>query len=218
MAEGFSLIELSIVLLIVALLGSGLFGSIASQRSLGEVSEARLQLDTAHESLLGFAIRYGRLPCPAAPTLRNTENLAGLEDCTRQHGVLPWADLALPETDPWGRRMTYYASNRFSGALPVGANASFTLDTDGNANIQDGQTKVIASNLSAVLVSHGPRGDGGYLPSGARLPIGSGDENENTDADLTFVERLPNENFDDLLIWVIPGILKNRMVSAGRLP
>jgi len=46
----------------------------------------------------------------------------------------------------------------------------------------------------------------------------AGDESENADADLTFIAGQPSNNFDDLLTWVVPSILKSKMVAAGRLP
>ena len=36
--------------------------------------------------------------------------------------------------------------------------------------------------------------------------------------DLTFVSHTPSDSFDDLLIWIVPSILKSKMVAAGRLP
>ncbi len=76
----------------------------------------------------------------------------------------------------------------------------------------------MASDLPAVVVSHGSRGAGAYLPSGVQLPGVVGDEAENADADLTFVSRTQDGSFDDLVTWVVPSILKSKMVAAGRLP
>jgi hypothetical protein len=57
-----------------------------------------------------------------------------------------------------------------------------------------------------------------YQPTGNRLAVGIDDELENADADLTFVARIPSDSFDDLVTWIVPSILKSRMVAAGRLP
>ncbi|MFZ1899546.1 MAG: hypothetical protein WAU35_03540, partial [Azonexus sp.] len=96
----------------------------------------------------------------------------------------------------------------------------FTLDTDGNANIKatSSSTSNLATNLPAVVVSHGSRGAGAWQPSGAQLPGAAGDELENADSDLTFITGQPSNSFDDLLTWVVPSILKSKMVAAGRLP
>ncbi len=214
--RGFSLVELAIVLVIVALLTSGLLLGISAQRNAAENIDAQRQLENIREALLGFAMANGRLPCPADPTLTT-----GIEDkpnptpsnptppCNRTFGVIPWATLSLPETDPWGRRFTYFANASFTAPLPSGALASFTLGTTGNANIKDsaGSASNIASSLPAVIVSHGSNGVGT-----------SGDEQENANSTLTFVSRTPGNDFDDLVIWIVPSILNARMVAAGRLP
>jgi prepilin-type N-terminal cleavage/methylation domain-containing protein len=225
--QGFSLVELTVVLVIVALLSSGLMLGLSAQRDANNYQEAQRQLDSAKEALLGFAITNGRLPCPATPTLAGTDIKSGLEDrpdansvCNRSHGVLPWAALGIPETDSWGQRLTYYAHSNFTGPVAAGALASFTLDTLGNANIKDAAASGydIASALPAVIVSHGSRGIGGYQNSGVQLPGAAGEEAENADADLTFIAHTPTDSFDDLVTWIIPTVLKSRMVAVGKLP
>ena len=223
---GFTLVELAIVLVIVALLTSGLLLGVSAQRNAAENIDAQRQMETIREALTGFALTRGRLPCPAQPGLANTDVNAGIENCAQQHGVLPWVTLGLPETDPWGNRFTYFASSKFTAALAAGTQASFTLltgdppDNAGTANIKasSGSAGNIASDLPAVVVSHGSRGAGAWQPNGTQLAGAAGDESENADADLTFIAGQPSNNFDDLLTWVVPSILKSKMVAAGRLP
>ena len=217
---GFTLVELAIVLVIVALLASGLMVGIAAQRNAAETIDAQRQLENIRETLTGFALTHGRLPCPALPNLTSSDASVGVENCAQPHGVLPWVTLGLPEVDPWGRRFTYYAHGSFTAAVPSGALASFTLDTVGNANVKagSGSSSNVASDLPAVVVSHGSRGAGGWQPNGSQLPGVSGDEAENADADLTFISRTQDGNFDDLVTWIVPSILKSKMVAAGRLP
>jgi prepilin-type N-terminal cleavage/methylation domain-containing protein len=217
---GFTLVELAIVLVIVALLASGLLVGIAAQRNAAENIDAQRQLENIRETLTGFALTHGRLPCPALPNLASSDASVGVENCAQPHGVLPWVTLGLPEVDPWGRRFTYYAHGSFTGAVPSGALASFTLDTVGNANVKasSGSSSNVASDLPAVVVSHGSRGAGAWQPNGSQLPGVSGDEAENADADLTFISRTQDGNFDDLVTWIVPSILKSKMVAAGRLP
>ncbi len=217
---GFTLVELAIVLVIVALLASGLMVGIAAQRNAAETIDAQRQLENIRETLTGFALTHGRLPCPALPNLTSSDASVGVENCAQPHGVLPWVTLGLPEVDPWGRRFTYYAHGSFTGAVPSGALASFTLDTVGNANVKagSGSSSNVASDLPAVVVSHGSRGTGAWQPNGSQLPGVSGDEAENADADLTFISRTQDGNFDDLVTWIVPSILKSKMVAAGRLP
>jgi prepilin-type N-terminal cleavage/methylation domain-containing protein len=233
--SGFTLVELAIVLVIVALLTGGLLLGISAQRNAAESVDAQRQLENLREALLGYAMANGRLPCPAQANLPNTDDNAGKAltppcDSALQHGVLPWKTLGLPETDPWGNRFTYFVSSydsnatpskSFAKTLPTGALASFTLDTSGNANVKDiwNAGANIASDLPAVIVSHGNRGAGAYQPTGAQLPASADpNEAENSDADLNFVSRTPSDTFDDLVTWIVPSILKSKMVAAGRLP
>jgi len=209
--NGFSLVELAIVLVIVALLTSGLLLGISAQRNAAETVDAQRQLENIREALLGFAMANGRLPCPANPALTSgsEDRLNPNSPCNRTFGVIPWATLSLPENDPWGRRFTYFANASFTAPLPPGAQASFTLSTTGNANIKDSASSGsnIASNVPAVIVSHGSNGLGT-----------ASDEVENANSTLTFVSRTPGNDFDDLVVWIVPSILNARMVAAGRLP
>jgi prepilin-type N-terminal cleavage/methylation domain-containing protein len=65
--SGFTLVELTMVLIIVALLSTGLLFGVSAQRSIAENAEAQRLLENNREVLLGFAITRGRLPCPASP-------------------------------------------------------------------------------------------------------------------------------------------------------
>ena len=87
----------------------------------------------------------------------------------------------------------------------------------------------LANGVPAVVVSRGANGS-----SSAALADPSRDEAENADGDHRFVARdyaaggarcrddgdeaLPLCHFDDLLRWVSPTVLANRLVRAGRLP
>lgn len=232
---GFTLVELTIVLVIVALLSGGLMMGLSSQRDLSMNKEAQLQLDLVRDALLGFAISNGRLPCPADPKTP-TENGGGKEaftctpvdcsgdkTCTFEHGILPWLALGVKETDPWGSRLTYFVGREFSNPLTkaetdAGLRARFTLDTLGRAKVQDGAGNDTATELPAVIVSHGSRGAGAYQPTGTQLPGATGDENENANATLTFIAHTPTDAFDDQVTWIIPTVLKSRMVAVGKLP
>jgi prepilin-type N-terminal cleavage/methylation domain-containing protein len=226
--SGFSLVELAIVLIIVALLTGGLLLGVSAQRNASEYAEAQRQLDSVREALLGYAMANGRLPCPAQANLPSTDANAGVArtppcDNALQHGVLPWATLGVPQNDPWGRRLTYYASSAFTGSVAAGTLASFALTTTGSyANIKanGASTANIASDLPAVVVSHGSRGAGAWQSDGAQVAVAGAavDEAENADADLTFIARTPDPSFDDLVTWVAASTLKAKMVAAGRLP
>ena len=230
--QGFTLVELSIVLVIIALISSGLMFSLSGQQDQLQTKDAQKQLATIQEALLGYAMTNGRLPCPAPAILPSGNANAGLAPAppctgTAQYGVIPWVTLGLPETDPWGNRFTYFVSQKFTAALTGSAQASFTLttgspnavpaDNAGTANILNNGIN-IASDLPAVIVSHGKRAAGAFTSTGNQIAGATGDEAENADNDLSFVSHSPNDSFDDLVGWIIPSILKSRMVAVGKLP
>lgn len=226
-AGGFSLLELSIVLIVVGLLAGGLLGGVSAQRANAARQQTERQLDVAREALLAFAIANGRLPCPAAAALPESDPAAGRENCAREHGVLPWVSLGLPQNDPWGRRLSYFASAKFTALPTAGALAGFTMssglapDNTGLADVRSSSangSRTQAIELAAIVVSHGAQGSGAYRPDGGQIAGASGDQAENADQDLIFVADLPTASFDDQLSWISPHLLKARLIAAGKLP
>lgn len=218
--RGFSLIELAIALLVIASLAVSALGSVSGQRGVARENRWQAQGETVLDALYGFALRHGRLPCPANPLLASTQDAAGVEDCALEHGVLPWATLAVPELDPWGHRLTYFARRSFTSDPANGARAGFTLSTQGNASIRAtaGSASKLADALPAVIVSHGANGNGGYRADGTSAAVNPPDEAENADGDLIFVSHLPAPDFDDHVLWIIPDLLASRLLQAGLLP
>lgn len=236
--SGFTLVEIAIVLLIVTLLLTGLVPTISSQVEQRQRSETRKQMDEIQQALVGFAIINGRLPCPADPAIITGTANAGIEraTCTAAagtvNGVLPWATLGISETDSWGNRFTYRVTESFADPIAaatvtppascttIPTAASFALCSDGDITIKDGAGNAVASKISAVVVSHGQKSSGAYTPQGGaiRIPGAVGDELENANNDATFISKTTDTAFDDLVIWISPNILYNRMVAAGKLP
>ena len=218
---GFTLVEMAIVLVVVSLLVGGMLMSLTSQQDIANAKETEKRLNEIRDALLGFAVVNGRLPCPANPTTESGTAGAGTEyaptagGCTTSvEGVIPWATLGLPETDAWGRRLTYRVTDKFAG------NTTFSLNTSGDIDILMASAGAsLASNVPAVVVSHGRNGLRAYLPNGPRMGItADADEAENSDADTDFVSKTPTTAFDDQVVWIAPTILMNRMISAGKLP
>ena len=217
-SSGFSLIEMAIVLFIVALLLGGLLPTVGSQMEQQHRVETRKQLDEILQALMGYAVINGHLPYPAKATIATGAANAGITDPTVATGVIPWATLGIKETDAWGRRFTYTSSNNFTAS-------NFTLTSVGTFTINSAATggTSIATAIPAVIISHGANGLGAYSPAGIQIspvPIPTTDEGENADngANTIFVSHDFTPAFDDLVVWISPNILINRMVAAGKLP
>lgn len=223
---GFSLVEMAIVLAIVALLLGGLLPMISSQIEQQRRAETRKQMEEIRAALIGYATTQTppRLPCPAKPTLATGVTGAGVSDCTLnpRTGVLPWVTLGTSETDAWGRRFTYSVANSGTGDFAT----SFTLSSTGNLNVLSistgnclTNTGCVGSNIPAVIVSHGVNGAGAYTPLGNQLTVSTNpDEAFNSNGLGNFVSHDFTPTYDDLVVWLSPNALFNRMVAAGKLP
>lgn len=236
--SGFTLIELAIVLMIVGLLLGGLLVPLSAQMDQRNISDTQKAMSEIKEAIIGFALANGRLPCPADPTIATGSTNAGKErtTCTSANstGVLPWATLGVNETDAWGNRYTYRVTSDFADAIasstyggctpsPIPTLASFALCSVGNLNVWSSAAKVtnIAAAVPAVIISHGKNGAGAWTSQGTqRAASSNADELENSDgsADYDYVSHTPTSSFDDLVVWISPNILFNRMVAAGKLP
>lgn len=212
---GFTLVEMAVVLMIVGLLLGGMLVPLSAQMEQQKISETRKTLDDIQQALIGYAIVNGHLPYPAKATLvSSVDAKAGLADSTLTAGVIPWATLGTSETDAWGRRFTYSVAGTFT--------ATFTLASSSNLSVKIAATggSSLATSIPAVIVSHGINGLGAYTPQGTQIRPLSGDtgEADNSNGGTTFVSHDFTPTFDDLVVWLSPNILFNRMVAAGRLP
>jgi prepilin-type N-terminal cleavage/methylation domain-containing protein len=230
--RGFSLVEIAIVLVIVGLLVGGLLTPLSMQMEQRRAADTQRALDEAREALVGFAVRYGYLPCPAISARDGQEDRSG-NRCTdeRRDGFLPWATLGLPKLDAWNHLYRYSVTPAFADSanrfkLVTARDITvYTRDGVGNLSAATG-----AADIPAVIMSHGRNGygatsDAGILLASAARSVGGEDEQNNAAADVNFMARNPSDNralpggeFDDMVTWVSPNILFNRMVAAQTLP
>ena len=233
--SGFTLVELTIVLVIVALLIGGMLLPLSAQRDLQSTSETQKQLSEIKEALIGFAIINGRLPRPANSATDGTERsvCSNDADCT---GFIPWQVLGVKNTDSWNKLIRYSVSVDFSkntfSLTTVATKKIQTRDSTGNATYLFGQASACnaTSNLCspAVIFSQGKQrfgtsADGVALSGGTATSI---DEAANdSGGGVSFMSRIATDNtaaaggeFDDIVTWISPTVLFNRMVAAGKLP
>ncbi len=216
--RGFSLIEISIVLIIVGLLLGGLMAPLGTQIESSRRNETKQQIAQSIEAVYGYSLANGRLPCPDT-TNDGAENRTG-NNCTAVSGNLPWATLAMNVQDSWGQPLLYRVSNNFADlvdgtgcAATPAANISFSLCSVGDIQVRDSAGGTfVAINVPALVISRGK--------NWAVAP--AADEAENSNNDVNFVKKnyssAAGAEFDDMVSWVVPGILISRMVKAGRLP
>ena len=122
--SGFTLIEITIVLLIVSILLGYTVALFPRQQELKQYRAVDRQMDEVMEAIIGYAQVNGRLPCPAQPDDAGLEDiLKDLADvvigCTTYAGFVPVNTLGLNGRinvdsllgDPWGNPYRYYVTD-----------------------------------------------------------------------------------------------------------
>ena len=231
--SGFTLVELSIVLVIIALLAGGLLLSVGAQQEQAARSITEKRIADTIDALIGYAAANGRLPCPAAPATTGVEAPPGGGNCTNDwDGFVPARTLSRGPTDingylldAWDNPIRYAITNAnadsFSTVNGMKTNWAGGLTPDlrvcnTGVGIAGGNCANAAATLTdtavAVVFSRGK--NGGAAPA-------STDETANGNADRVFVAHTPTtgaNEFDDIIAWLSPNILYNRLIAAGRLP
>jgi prepilin-type N-terminal cleavage/methylation domain-containing protein len=229
--RGFTLVEIAIVLIVVGLLIGGLITPLSTQLEQRRVADTQRAMEEAREALIGFAALNGYLPCPAISATNGLEARDG-ERCSgeRRAGFLPWATLGMPKLDSWGHIFMYSVTpdfadsgQRFRLATPRDITVA-TRDATGTL-----ASATAPNDIPAVILSAGKNGYGGFSDLGVRaVDAGTGNSDEKTNMNLAgtaYIARGPSDNgalpggaYDDLVVWVSPNILFNRLIAAGRLP
>jgi prepilin-type N-terminal cleavage/methylation domain-containing protein len=245
--RGFSLLEIMVALVVVALLASALALPVAAQLRMRRADEARRGLDEARDAVLAFAAVHGRLPCPATLATRGQEAFAHDGDpangrCADFHGgLLPAAALGMAPLDdagffrdPWqspGNRVRYAVHG---GTINAVAHALTRANGMRQATLPAlGDTPHYLFVCSAGDAA-GPTGCGPPVnqltrraafvilatgANGAAAPAPGSDEARNLDADASFVSRDADAaGFDDIVHWASIHIVIQRLLAAGRLP
>lgn len=201
--SGFTMLELSIVLLIIALItGLGLAATLGAIEA-AKRSATESKMDAIEDALMAFRNKYNRLPCPAQQNLTFANDTFGLEaeplgNCiggpptAYEHetsndtvrGAVPVKVLGLPNEfayDGWDRQFIYVVDSNatYLDAFDVIKPDEFceleVNDKDGNP-----MTGNVYHDFGAVygLMSAGPNGHGAYTRSGTRYSSGSTNANE----------------------------------------
>lgn len=223
---GFTLVEMAVVLLIMTLLAGGLTASLSAQRVRRAEAATDDALAEARDALLGYAIRKGRLPCPARSAIDGSEYRDNGE-CKTSAGLLPWATLGIVGADGWGHRLRYAVTLSYTQKITTSDDGDIEILTRNN----DGQELTLTTEggkTPAAILSHGANGLGATDQDGHSLPApqSGSDEARNFSTDgRQFYSRGRADNpsatggaFDDRLTWLSPNLIANRLISAGHLP
>lgn len=229
---GFTLLELSIVLVIMGVLLGGGIQVLSVHKQVQGQRETQLLLEQVREALIGYAAMNGRLPRPAQSASNGQERTAACAndaDCT---GFVPWLTLGVSKVDAWGKLLRYSVSPGYAGGSDGVTLIPFTTsspppetktikeaDPTNLANLAS-----LSTTIPAVIFSQG-QGRWGYNHEGVLLGDGTNnnpDEDNNQSASQIFISRPasaaahPRGEFDDIVIWLSPYTLKAKLLAAGR--
>ena len=169
------------------------------------------------------------LPCPDTDNdgvVDGTEDRDDDGNCLAYEGWFPSVTLGTAAQDAWGNRLRYAVTSAFSNSAGFSNGNIGDLqicDSSANAGAADCTPGNVASNVVAVVMSHGPNGRGARTVNDTTLadPT-SKDERENAGTDhpddMEFVSRTPSDDFDDLLRWISADQLRGRICPAGGCP
>lgn len=192
-SSGFSLAEMSIVLVIIGSIAASAISIAISSDYTTKRDLTESKLDRIEEALAGYLAVNHRLPCPADGTLATTDANFALERnngasppvCNQNFnvsnvwgGVIPVRTLSLPDDfmyDGWGRRIDYVVDYKFAiGDLSTGAtctgtsgNPCFRDMTAGSITVNDASGSAITTTAVYVLLSHGENGHGAFPKPGS---------------------------------------------------
>lgn len=189
--RGFTLIELSVVLVIAAFVVGGALtlGLAALERRPYE--ETIQKMRAIEKNLQAYRISYGRIPCPADFTRAITAATFAVEAttpgvCTPTAGIftdggnlvvgmVPVRTLQLPDSyafDGWGRRFTLMLDRRATGVHATSGRGAFedfpiTSTSIGLLEVRDITDNSRTANGIYALISHGKNGHGGFNYNGS---------------------------------------------------
>ena len=181
--RGFSLVEIAVVMVIIAILVTAVGIPLATQLDQQRRTETQRQLEAIKETIYGFALANGRLPCPATDgVLAGTVNSLGAEKfsgvaplgttvnglCMSYTGFVPAATLGISPVDAegfaldgWGLQQNRIRYAVYYGTASGLANATCPI-TSSTKNLLTAQSELQAITMTCVS---SPRSPGpGVLP------------------------------------------------------
>jgi len=165
-ANGFSLIEVAIVLVIISVLVAIVAVPLATQLEQQRITDTNKQLETIKEAIIGFALANGRFPCAArladngAESLKNTDPSIG--DCYAYVGYVPAVTLGLNSidsngfaVDAWGlsQNRIRYAVMDLKIPFPAAAGCTNNAPIDHAMTMTDGMRSATMPCVASAAIN-----------------------------------------------------------------
>ena len=189
-SDGFTLIEIAVVIAIIGALLGTLLVPLATQIEATKIKSTDRDMERIREALIGYAMANGRLPCPdhsgdgfedrdltsSFISLQCDSDTSATGVTVDYLGWLPHADLGVGASDAWGRKYFYEVTPEFTYEARNGQGTGVANQLDmGDTGILTVQTRtddpttvvvetrfeqIIGNAVPAVIVSAGPNGYG----------------------------------------------------------
>ena len=217
--QGFSLIEMAIVLVILGMLLGGMLMPLSSQREVSQRQATERQLQEIRNALIGYAQANNRLPCPTISGTGAAASVAGA--CPVGGTYVPYGALGIQGTiingnlvDVWQQPIRYrlanpapvawvYANSPIPSAL---AAATVPLPYFQICAAAGACPVADAGNVVAVVFS-----------TGSNDHVDSVGEIQNKSlATNNFVRRTLELNFNDIIVWISQPTLIYELSQNGQ--
>ncbi|WP_018609476.1 type II secretion system protein [Uliginosibacterium gangwonense] len=244
--RGFTLVEIAVVLVIMgAMLGLLIAGGATFLQHVTSATTYSRQA-TVKTALLGYLRDHGRLPCPAADaagvessipvsTEASAKNSCGVgEGAGVKAGVVPYATLGLTQEmalDGWGNFYTYVVSSDNATTPQLLYPRDWVMQqhllgaSTEDIKVDDGSGT--PNPAVAVLISHGPSGEGAYTTKNTTIAISTGDTYKQANKDgcvqrdstglRVCYKRDLTDTFDDYVFPILRDDLVTPLYAQGVL-
>ena len=191
--NGFTLIEIAIVMVIVGLLAGGgvsLLKILSERRIRNETSD---YMNDAKASIISYAKINGRLPWA-------DNDGDGDEDIGISAGTFPYLTLGGVKPSDYNKRVLRYALNSNLGNDRSSSCLSLRSGLSGSPLVIDSDGAITAFPVAFILISAGPKdsdGDGNVFDD---ITIGT-HQGDNRDGNPNYIRHPPIDIFDDLVVY-----------------
>jgi len=174
---GFTLVEMSFVLVIIGLVITIVFPALKSIRQNTQNQVTQFNLDALMKSSAAYVQANGCLPCPTPKTatgqrigrVRGDTNNYACGDCLDPEGIVPFVSLGIPmkmAKDGFGNWVTMRIDPALAvnfRVVPVEKNTGFCQANLSSSNRIKIRNKFGSENEAAIIfVSHGINGKGAF--------------------------------------------------------
>lgn len=209
--SGFSLLEISLVLIILGIVGGVSLHTLSAHLTHAAYAKTREHQDYALHAIAAFVERHHRFPCPADPKTIG-ENY-GLEPRERKcpgsqaEGILPFRTLGMGEKfakDGFNHWITYVVDSNLADKdheahIETVTGKQIILQNEYHQLVLVDPAPRTQNFIAFLLISHGKSGIGAFV-GGTRLfsSTASPHKKENCDRNFIFID---SPQTDDIIRW-----------------